>query len=548
MERVFLTVLNMSLTACWVIAAVVAVRLLLRRAPKKYSYWLWSVVGFRLCCPVSFQSAFSLFRLRPLGMASAASAAVAGTSAMEFIPGDVGLAPQPRINVGVPAVSEAVSASLPAATPQNSANPMQVWIFLGMLVWLIGAAALLVYAVISYLKLCRRMDMAVAAEEENVYESDRVRSPFLLGLRRPKIYIPFGLDGDTRRYVLEHERYHIRRRDDLVKAFAFLLLSVHWFNPLAWLAFRLMGRDMEMSCDEQVLAGGQGDKKPYSMALLGFALENGRRFPTPGPLAFGESDVKRRIKNVLNWKRPRTWVTVAAALLVLVSVAAFAANPAKGPSDRRLKSDAWALARSNAQYAGVTVERDKLRVERSADGSEIRVCYPITGEIYQRENGVEIRTVQDPFAEDNPRYVVTYEFLQDDLTEPYRVTAGTLEGPTPWVWAHTVKAEDVELAQGSSYLGDTPGRFELTEAQVEALTALLNNVSRDEVTTGRGIPARRSLTVRCGTAEYLLRFDGGIIELAFDSETAALYPIEGQDPVWEIHSDALYAFLDGLTA
>ena len=188
----------------------------------------------------------------------------------------------------------------------------------------LGAAAILAYSLISYYKLSQHMADAVLWQG-NVYQSVRVRSPFILGFIRPKIYIPFGLDEDTRCHVLAHEGCHLKRRDHLTKLFAFLLLAVHWFNPLCWLAFALMSRDMEMSCDEKVLAQAGNIRKQYSASLLSFAAN--RRLPLPSPLAFGETGVKGRIQNVLKWKKPKAWITVGATGLAFLVLAACAVNP-----------------------------------------------------------------------------------------------------------------------------------------------------------------------------------------------------------------------------
>ena len=321
MEAIFLKILNMSITGAYVILAVLLLRWLLRPAPKKYSYWLWLAVGFRLCCPASFSSGFSLFSLGPFDMRAAQSQ---GAAALEYVPPDIGYMTQPQVSVGLPAANAAISSALPAATPLASVNPLQLWISAGSWLWLAGVTVLLLYGVISYLRLRRRMDNAILLRD-NIWQSDCLSSPFILGLCRPRIYIPFGLDAATWDYVLTHEKYHLQRRDHLIKPLAFLILAVHWFNPLAWLAFLLLGRDMEMSCDEGVLSRMDNGKKAYSTALLSFAAN--RRFPAPGPLAFGESGVKGRIKNVLRFKQPSKGLTLAAALLCLLGLAACALNP-----------------------------------------------------------------------------------------------------------------------------------------------------------------------------------------------------------------------------
>ncbi len=339
MEAVFLSVLNMSISAAVVIIAVVFVRLLLRKAPKKWSYLVWGVVGFRLCCPVSFKTVFSIFQFAAIRPAAVQSAGQTG--GMEDIPPNLGLMTQPQLNTGNTQINETIGSMMPAANPAASVNPMQIWIAVGLVLWCVGMAALLIYGIVSYLHMKRRLTGAVLMRD-NIYETDRVRTPFILGLFRPNIYLPVGLEEETLRYVLAHEQYHLRRRDHIVKAFAFLLLTVHWFNPLVWLAFYLMNRDMEMSCDEKVLEKEIGIAKAYSISLLSFAVNH--HLPMPSPLAFGETGVKSRIKNVLRWKKPKVWVTLAAVVLCVLVVAACGTNPAE-PSEQIEDGD---YARSGA--------------------------------------------------------------------------------------------------------------------------------------------------------------------------------------------------------
>lgn len=332
MENIFLTVFNMSITACYVIIAVLLIRLFMKKAPKKYSYLLWSVVGFRLICPISFRSAFSIFGLKLFDLSQAQKAE---TAAIQYIPQNVGMMAAPEMTSGLSNVNGAVSRiPLPAPeSPVQSANPMQIILALCVLLWCAGIAVLLLYGVISYARVRYRMRTAVQLEG-NVYQSDRVRSPFILGFFCPRIYIPFGLDEQTQRYVLMHERYHLKRKDHIIKLTAFLLLTLHWFNPLCWISFVLMGKDMEMSCDEKVLSEGQNIRKLYGTALLSFAAN--RRFPAPGPLAFGETGVKARIKNVLGWKKPKPAVTAVAAVVCCAVLAACAANPETGETSESL--------------------------------------------------------------------------------------------------------------------------------------------------------------------------------------------------------------------
>ncbi|MGN0715889.1 MAG: M56 family metallopeptidase, partial [Anaerovoracaceae bacterium] len=292
MGSFFLDVVNMSIGASCVILVVLVLRLVLRRAPKKFSYLLWSVVGLRLCCPVSFSSVFSLFQFRPIQYV--------------FSPGSAGSSPVflPEVNEVLKSAADADYGAIAIrpetgegafllhllSSEENIAIPVPL-VFQGITtVWILGMLLLLLLGAVNYLRLKKSLDASVRLEK-NVWQSVQVCSPFILGILRPKIFIPFGLEGESLSYVLAHERVHIRRADHLVKLLAFLLLTVHWFNPLVWLAFHLMTKDMEMSCDEKVLEelGGSG-KKNYSMSLLSFAAN--RRFPAPGPLAFGETSVK----------------------------------------------------------------------------------------------------------------------------------------------------------------------------------------------------------------------------------------------------------------
>ncbi len=329
MESIFLRVLDMSVSAAVVIAVVILLRLVLRNAPKKWRYLLWSAAGFRLACPVSFRAAFSIFRLRPPAASAASTPAVVGN--MTYIARPAVLSPLSSVPGAQAAIPSGVLTA-PMATAQASApvqaaasvDPLQVWLMVGAAVWLAGLAVMLILGAVRYLRMKGKLADAVMLEK-GVYVSDAIRVPFILGLLPPRIYVPAGLEGKELRYVLAHERAHLRRCDHWAKLLAYLLLSLHWFNPLVWLGFYLMSRDMEMSCDERVLSDMEGEAKDYSRTLLAFA--EGKRFPAPAPLGFGESDVKSRIKNALRWRKPKLWVTVIAVVLCLAAIAACTANP-----------------------------------------------------------------------------------------------------------------------------------------------------------------------------------------------------------------------------
>lgn len=340
---------DLSLTASIVILAVLLARLLLRRAPRVYSYALWAVVAFRLICPVSFSSQFSLLGLL--------NAPVAESGQVEYVPVDIVHTENPAVDLLVPELSETINRQLPQGEEQLTADPLEAPAALLTEIWLVGVLVLLIWALCSCLSLRRKMRTAVLLEG-NVFQSEHVRSPFILGLVRPRIFIPYGLDDSALRCVLAHERCHLKRGDHIVKVFSFALLAIHWFNPLCWLAFHLMNRDMEMSCDEKVLAGDPDCKTSYSTVLLSFAAN--RRFPAPCPLAFGETGAKSRIKNALKWKRPKVWVTILAALLCLAVTAACAADPVDADPNNPDDNPAEHLSSAADEALGHAIDSDQL--------------------------------------------------------------------------------------------------------------------------------------------------------------------------------------------
>ncbi|MEG1658045.1 MAG: M56 family metallopeptidase, partial [Oscillibacter sp.] len=335
LTRLFSALFTMSLTALPVMAVVLAVRLLLRRAPKKYSYALWAVVGFRLICPVSLPQPWSLFNLRPMRAAAEAVGTLSGGFSA-------------AVSAAVPHGPQSVPVPLPGEQAMGRAalSGGDLALKIAVLFWLAGLAALVIYGVWAYLRLGRTVATAVL-RETNIYECDAVSSPFVLGFFRPKIYIPFHLDDNRRTFVLCHERIHIRRRDYLVKPLAYLLLALYWWNPAVWLCYILCCRDMEMSCDEAVLnALGKQAKAGYGMALVDFATE--RRFPAASPLAFGELDAKNRVRHVLKWKKVSAPVTFLA--LCAVALVAMVCG-----SNATADSESWVRLKGSGMDAGITV-------------------------------------------------------------------------------------------------------------------------------------------------------------------------------------------------
>lgn len=310
MESVFLEVFNMSIVAGWVALAVAAVRLLLRKAPKAITVLLWALVGLRLVCPFSFESVLSLI------------------PSAETLPSGMLYASSPSIKSGIPALNSGINPVLSASlspNPGDSVNPLQVIAFIAASVWIIGMAAMLIYAIVSYVLIKRKVRIS-APLEGNVFLCDSISSPFILGIIRPKIYVPSSIDAADMQYVIAHEKAHLKRRDHWWKPLGFLLLTVYWFNPVLWAAYILLCRDIELACDEKVIKEqGDGIKKEYSSALINCSVP--RKSVAACPLAFGETGIKGRIKSVLSYKKPAFWVVAAAVVLSVALAVCFLTNP-----------------------------------------------------------------------------------------------------------------------------------------------------------------------------------------------------------------------------
>ena len=327
MGALFVGLINMSITATFVALAVIVLRFSLKKFPKWISYVLWSVVLFRLICPFSFTSAFSA-----LGRVGAP---VTENNVVSYIPTDTATTQEDFIIN--PSETSAGILLENSEADTVSAVSKDTYIFIGTAVWLAGITGIFLYSAFSYVRLKRRVADAIRIEG-NIYETDAINAPFVCGILTPSIYLPVGLSEDERRYVLLHEKTHIRRRDYLIKPFAFLALTFHWFNPVIWLCFRLMRQDMEMSCDERVIRElGRDETADYGTALLQLRVKRPRLLGSP--LAFGEDSTKGRIKNVLNYKKPAFWI-IAIAVIVLAAAAVFLlANPINANKHNPLSND-----------------------------------------------------------------------------------------------------------------------------------------------------------------------------------------------------------------
>lgn len=336
MAAVFLKLLNLSISASWLVLAVLVLRLVSKRSPKWMNVLLWGMVALRLMLPFSIESALSLI-----------------PSAETVSPAVVQFDPAPTITSGVNIIDNAVNPSLSehfAAAPLASVNPLYVWTYLAGWVWLIGLGVMLLYALASYLRLRRRVSVSLPIQD-HIYLCDAISSPFILGVVKPRIYLPSTLDEIQQQNVLAHEHAHLARHDHWWKPLGFALLAVYWFNPVLWLAYALLCRDIELACDERVIRTmDESAVKTYSTVLLACSMP--RKAVITCPLAFGEVGVKERVKNALHYKKPAFWVVAASVIVCIVVAVCFLTNP---PTD----TDAAGLVgfhREQVTYADVTDE------------------------------------------------------------------------------------------------------------------------------------------------------------------------------------------------
>ena len=315
MDTFLSTLLTMSVTAALVAGIVMLLRLVLRPLPRWITCALWGVVFLRMICPVGLSLPVSLVP----------QAITSGAYVQHLLSAEPGPAQETVPGQDTPAPAEH-TLSAGDGTPPAPAAPADIprpALLTG--VWATGAAAALLWAAVSYARLRRQVAEAVPVEK-GVYESDRVSTPFVCGLLRPRIYLPASLPAEDRHYVLLHERAHLRRRDHWTKPLAYLALCLHWFNPLLWLAYRLFCRDLETACDQAVIRRfGAKDTAQYAAALL--HLGHSGKLPQAVPLAFGEEDPKGRIRHVLDYKRPPVWVAGIALLVCAATIVLILANP-----------------------------------------------------------------------------------------------------------------------------------------------------------------------------------------------------------------------------
>ena len=310
MNELFLKIINMSISASWLVLAVLILRFVLKKAPKWINVLLWGIVAIRLICPFSFESPLSLI------------------PSAETIPLNIGMDSTPTINSGISAINNAVNPIISQSnTPMAGAsvNLLQITIGIYEYIWIFGMIALALYTAISYWRLHRKVDTAVRYKD-NIFQSENVSSPFVFGIIKPRIYLPFKMNGQDLEHVVAHEHAHIRRKDHWWKPFGFLLLTIHWFNPLMWMAYVLLCRDIELACDEKVIKElGNEQRGDYTQALVACSVN--RRMIAACPLTFGEVGVKERVKSVMNYKKPALWVIIIAVIVCVGVAVCFLTNP-----------------------------------------------------------------------------------------------------------------------------------------------------------------------------------------------------------------------------
>ena len=380
MSELFLKIVNMSISASWVVIAVLTLRFCLKKAPKWVNVLLWGIVAARMVFPFSIESVLSLI------------------PSAETISPTIMMEQSPSVQTGVPALNHVINPVISGSfTPARgaSANPLQIWIPVLAGIWLFGIAALFLYSAVSYWRLRRKVCEAVILRG-NIYQSEKVCSPFVLGIIRPKISLPYHMDSREMDHVIAHEQTHICRRDHWWKPLGFLLLTIHWFNPLMWLSYVLLCRDIELACDEKVIGEmGNEQRADYTQALVTCSV--GRRVIAACPLAFGEIGVKERVKSVMNYKKPAFWIVLASVIVCAVIAVCFLTNPIGFQFD---------------VSANTIVSANHFDMRNADDPVAIEMTPAQIGELNSRLAGVKNCKRSDKYAGLTPGYQISAQ-MQD---------------------------------------------------------------------------------------------------------------------------------------
>ena len=380
MSELFLKIVNMSISASWVVIAVLTLRFCLKKAPKWVNVLLWGIVAARMVFPFSIESVLSLI------------------PSAETISPTIMMEQTPSVQTGVPALNHVINPVISGSftpAPGASANPLQIWIPVLAGIWLFGIAALFLYSAVSYWRLRRKVCEAVILRG-NIYQSEKVCSPFVLGIIKPKIYLPYHMDSREMDHVIAHEQTHIRRKDHWWKPLGFLLLTIHWFNPLMWLSYILLCRDIELACDEKVIRKMSNEQRAdYTQALVACSVD--RRLITACPLAFGEIGVKERVKSVMNYKKPAFWIVLASVIVCAVIAVCFLTNPIGFQFD---------------VSANTIVSANHFDMRNADDPVAIEMTPAQIGELNSRLAGVKNCKRSDKYAGLTPGYQISAQ-MQD---------------------------------------------------------------------------------------------------------------------------------------
>ena len=426
MDTVFIKLVNMSITAGWLVLAVLILRFLLKSAPKWIRCILWGFVAVRLLIPIFPTSTFSLI------------------PSANSIPQTILMTHTPSIQTGFSLLDQAVNPLITTSLAPKvgeSVNPIQILYTVLLFVWILGIIAILTYALISYIRIYKKIQEGIHLEE-NIWLCDRISTPFVLGIFHPHIYIPTSVSAKDRNYVIYHEKAHIKRNDHLFKLLGFLLLAIYWINPLLWVAYIFFCRDMELACDEKVLRQfGTQIKKPYSNALINCSVSS--KIISACPLTFSETGVKERIKEILHYKKPTLWIILAAILVCLVTALCGLTNPLEPLQN-------YTLIENGSDIDGLSLSVKELSFNAPTPFIQIEwknesassITYPESFDIQYYHNDTYTSCATNPLIFDAIAHVLPSKGIQ---TKSYDISAFNLSrygryrfqvecSPNQYVW------------------------------------------------------------------------------------------------------------------
>ncbi|MBQ6789699.1 MAG: hypothetical protein IJO81_05905 [Clostridia bacterium] len=487
MSEFFLRIVNMSISASWLILAVLFLRFLIKRAPKWITVLLWGVVAVRLICPVSIESVMSL-----VPSAETINPEILSETPT---PGDAEI---PVTDSGVnPDAYEDYSQVRVESTEPDSA---QILVTALAGAWICGIIMMTVYAAVSYYHLKSKIKTAVLLRD-NVFQSENVVSPFVLGVIKPKIYLPWGIDERATVYVTAHEKAHIFRRDHIWKPIGFLILTFHWFNPLVWVGYILLCRDIELACDEKVIKNFNSEQKAdYSQALLNCSVN--RRVITACPLAFGEVNVKERVRTVLNYKKPAFWIIITAILVCAVVAICFLTDPQKTEKDEDPARTAETVAETSPNESG-PVENGTDKDENSVPDTDTSIV-PAESETFEEtlppEESATVDLSTTPEGSmivdvDTPAEEIT---LPEESTTPAESTAPVVTQPVMTEWEAFLPYHDYNADTKHYQVSDSGEEVFDEDSSIKYLTATAEqNINGEFILNGENLNHLTWMMVGC---------------------------------------------------